>query len=55
MTGVLEFLRDVWRFIRHRCLTDGAPHCEHYDYKSGDVTFYRCCRCKQRTSFEISR
>jgi hypothetical protein len=50
---IVEFLRECWLFIRNRCPVDGEPHCEHYDYKGGDVTFFRCCKCKQRSSFEI--
>lgn len=51
--NAFEFLRELWRFIRGRCLDTGAPHCEHFDYKSGRVTFFRCCKCHQRSSFEI--
>lgn len=47
-------LVEIWRFITGRCIVDGAKCCEHFDYRSGRVTFFRCCKCKLRSSFEIA-
>lgn len=32
---------------------EGGKHCEHYDYRSGAVTFFRCCKCKYRSSMHV--